>query len=604
MTITNQEIARIIEEIGEMLEIIGNEKDQFRIIAYQNAARKIELISEQIADIYDKSGFAGLLEIKGIGESIAKKIEEIIKTGKCKYHDELAKKVPSAIIKFLAIPGVGPHLAANIYKNYKVDSINKLKKAILADKSEKIFKTKTKNNILEGIDQLESISSRMLLSFAEPIAEEAVGYLKNMEEVNNADYVGSLRRMKETIGDIDLIASLSDKTENVKAKLSTKVIDQFTKLPFVIRVISAGDTKASILHRKGVQVDLEILPSDEYGSLLQHFTGSKEHNVALRTWAEKHDFSISEHGIKFIKSKVNKVIKCNTEEKVYKTLGMDWIPPELRENNGEIEAALNHKLPKLVEIKDVKGDLHLHSNWSEGEKSIAEIAKEAELYNYEYIAITDHTAGLGITHGLKENEISKYIKEINHINLKLKNKNSRLDSQARQVKSKVLTGAEVNILANGNLDISDRELSKLDIVIASIHSGFRQDKDKITARLIKAIQNPNVDIIGHPSGRLINKRPPLNLDWDLVFKEAAEHNVIMEINCHPVRLDLNDDLITMAKKYGVKFIINTDMHQFDHFKNMRYGVATARRGWLTKNDVINTYDFAKITNFIKNRNQK
>jgi len=595
MTITNQEIARIIEEIGEMLEIIGNEKDQFRIIAYQNAARKIELISEQITDIYDKSGFAGLLEIKGIGESIAKKIEEIIKTGRCKYHDELARKVPSAIIKFLAIPGVGPHLAANIYKNYKIDSISKLKKAILADKSEKIFKSKTKNNILEGIDQLEKLSDRMLLSFAEPIAEEAVGYLNNMKEVNNADYVGSLRRMKETIGDIDLIASLVNKPKSGKTNSNTKVINQFIKLPFVNKVISAGNTKATILHKKGVQVDLEILPSDEYGSLLQHFTGSKEHNVALRTWAEKHDFSISEHGIKFIKSKVNKVVKCNTEEKVYKTLGMDWITPELRENNGEIEAALDHKLPKLIEIKNIKGDLHLHSNWSEGEKSIVEIAKEAELFNYEYIAITDHTAGLGITHGLKENEISKYVKEIEKINTNIETRGSNL---------KVLTGAEVNILANGNLDISDRELSKLDIVIASIHSGFRQDKDRITARLIKAIQNPNVDIIGHPSGRLINKRPPLNLDWDLVFKEAVKHNVIMEINCHPVRLDLNDELIFMAKKYGVKFIINTDMHQFGHFKNMRYGVATARRGWLTKNDVVNTYDFAKIINFVKNRHQK
>ena len=590
MALTNKEIARIIEEIGEMLEIIGKVKDQFRIIAYQNASRKISMMSRELTDIYVEEGLSGILKVSGIGESIALKIEEIIKTGKCKYHDDLVKKVPRPILFFTKIPGVGPHIAKNIYNSYHAKTIKDLKKTLEKDKSEKFFKTKTRENILEGIKALENQSGRMLLSYAEPIAEEVINFLKNQDEVKQANSVGSLRRMKETIGDIDIVVSSGK---------PAKTIDKFTQLPFVEKIISKGGTKATILHKKGPSIDLEVLPEEEYGSLLQHFTGSKEHNVALRTWAEKHGFSISEHGIKISqRSKVKgqkynskfKIIKCENEEKVYKTLGMDWIPPELRENNGEIELAFKHQLPKLIEQKDVKGDLHIHSTWSEGDMTISEIAQYASKLGYEYIAMTDHTAGLGITHGIKEKEISKYISEIEKVNTNIKALGSKL---------KVLSGVEVNILANGNLDISDRELSKLNIVIASIHSGFRQDKEQITKRLIGVINNTNVDIIGHPSGRLLSGRQPLDIDWKKVFQAAAENKVAMEINSHPDRLDLNDELAKMAKDMGVKIVISTDAHHKEHFQNMRYGIAQARRGWLTKADVVNTLLLSKLEDWFK-----
>jgi DNA polymerase (family 10) len=589
MTTTNKNISIIIEEIGEMLEIIGNPKDQFRIIAYQNAARKIEMMGREITDIYSEDGIKGINKIPGIGESISEKIEEIIKTGKCKYYDDLMKKVPAPILSFTKIPGVGPHIAKDLYNSYHVKTINELKSSLSKDTSEKFFKAKTRENILKGIEALKNQSGRMLLSFAEPIAEEAISFLKSLKEVKQANSVGSLRRMKETIGDIDIVVS-SSKPQST--------INSFIESTFVERIISEGDTKTTIVHKKGPNVDLEVLPQDEYGSLLQHFTGSKEHNIALRTWAEKHGISLSEHGIKIQKSKFKsqkdnsklKIIKCENEEKFYNALGMDWIPPELRENNGEIEAAFKHKIPKLVELDDIKADLHIHSTWSEGEMTVFEIAKYVQELGYEYIAITDHTAGLGITHGLKENDIKKYIDEINKIDLKFKIKN---------LKFSILSGVETNILANGNLDISDQTLSKLDVVIASIHSGFRESEEKITERLLKTIQNPNVDVIGHPSGRLLGSRPSLNINWKKIFLAAKKYNVAMEINSHPQRLDLNDELCRIAKDMGVKMIINTDSHHLEHFQNMRYGVAVARRGWLTKNDVLNTLSLEEFKNRLK-----
>jgi len=661
--LSNREISKIFEEIGEMLDIIGEEKDQFRIIAYQNAARYIEMMSREVSDIYNNEGFEGLLKIKGVGSSIAEKIEEIIKTGKCQYHNELSKKVAPSILKFLTIPGVGPHLAKNLFENYKTKNIHDLKNALKKDKTGKVFKEKTRQNILEGIELLSKQTGRMLLSFAEPIAQEIVESLKKISEVKEAHPVGSLRRMKETIGDIDIIASLKINSKDKGASDKQKVIDKFIQLPFVERIIAQGDTKATIIHKKGPSVDLEILPSDEYGSLLQHFTGSKEHNVVLRTYAEKHGFSVSEHGIKQLHYKFQdarnksqiisnpQIIKCEKEEKVYKTLGMDWIPPEIRENKGEIEAALRQAqgkssgLPKLVKLKDIKGDLHLHSTWSEGEMTISEIVEYSQKLGYEYIAITDHTAGLGITHGLKEKDIDKYIEEIKSISdpmtalgtsrlssIATSNVNrfshdcaqdksvnlTVLDSEAQAkgvggLKTNIVTknvrrttnngiklfaGVEVNILVDGSLDISDRELSKLDIVIASIHSSFRQSQEQVTARLLKAIQNPNVDIIGHPSGRLLPNRQPLNLNWKKIFEAARKYNVAMEINSHPTRLDLTDDLCFMARDMGVKFIISSDMHHAEHFQNIRYGVSVARRGWCESKNILNTLDYNGIKKVI------
>ncbi len=600
---TNLEISKKLNDIGDMLEILGNSQDQFRIIAYHNAARKIELMSEELDDIFLNGGEQAIEKIPGIGASITETIIHFLKTGNSKNYQGLVKKIPKPILEFTKIPGVGPKTAVKLFDCYKSKNIKELKKAIVLDKTEKYFKIKTKENILQGIEILSRFTGRMLLSFAWPIASQIINVLKKYPQVLQAEAVGSLRRMKETVGDIDIIASLKLKIQN--SKLKNKVIDQFIQEPFVERVISHGETKATIFHKKGVQVDLEILPQVQYGSLLQHFTGSKDHNIHLRTYAEEHGFSVSEHGIKKAisyqlsansrskskaesrKLKAKGLILCKKEEDVYKTLGMQMPIPEMREDRGEIELAIKHQLPKnIVDLKDIKGDLHLHTTWSEGSQSIKEMAQACIKKGYSYCAITDHSAGLGITQGIKESDVDAYIKEI-----------QKLNSQFAD-NFKILSGVEANIMADGNLDLSDKTLQKFDYVIASIHSGFKQNKEIITKRLLKAINNPNVDCIGHPSGRLIEQRAPLDLDWPKVFEAAAKTNTIMEINSQPDRLDLNDSLILMAKKYKVKFVISTDSHHVDQLNNMLYGVVTARRGWATKKDIINALNVSNLLKYL------
>lgn len=587
----NREIAQKFSEISDMLEILDNPKDQFRVVAYHNASRNIEMLSQELDELYRRQGIKGLKSIPGIGESIADKIEELINTGKIHYHQELAHQVPAPVLLFLKIPGVGPITALKLFQSYKVKNISDLKKNIVKDKTEKYFKAKSKENILRDIEMLGKMSGRMLLSFAEPIAREIVETLKSYKEIKQADAVGSLRRMKETIGDIDVVASANIKNQksNVKSK-DHPIIERFIHEPFVGKCLSHGETKATILHKKGVQVDLELLPDDQYGSLLQHFTGSKEHNIALRTWAEKHGFSVSEHGIKKVesgKSSVKrqtsntKIIKCETEEKVYKTFGMDTPEPEIRENQGEIEAALNHKLPKIITLGNIQGDLHMHTHWSEGEETMEKMAIACKKLGYKYIAITDHTSGLGIAHGLKGEDVQEYINEARHLSKKLG--------------IKILAGAEVNIMADGSLDLSDKYLAKLDFVIASVHSGFRQEKEKMTQRIIKAITNTNVNALGHPTGRLIEKRNGIEADWEKIFQIAGKNKVAMEINAQADRLDLNDSMILLAKKYRVKFIINTDSHSISQLQNMRYGVAMARRGWCEKKDILNTLSLSQFS---------
>lgn len=574
---TNLEIAKQISDIGDMLEILNDPQDQFRIIAYHNAARKIEMMSEEIENIYKQRGRKGLQEISGIGESISQHIEEYIKTKGLKYHNELAKKVPGAILEFTKIPGIGPKGALKLYQAYGVNKINDLKKAIKKDRTEKFFKIKSKQNVLEGIEQFKGLTGRMLLSFAEPIAREVVETLKTYPEIIKADMVGSLRRMEETIGDIDVVAA---------SKNPRQTIEKYIKEPFVKHCVAHGTTKAEIIHTKGPQIDLEILPKDQYGSLLQHLTGSKEHNIALRTWAEKHGFSISEHGIKKVEIGKTMAIKCETEEKVYKILGMQMPIPEMRENRGEISLALKNKLPEdIIELKDIRADLHLHSAWSEGELTIEKMARACKDLGYDYLAITDHTSGLGITHGLRAKEFSQYADEIKQISDKLK--------------INILAGAEANIMADGSLDIPDKFLGRLDFVIGAVHGGFRQNQEQATKRLIRAMENPNIDAIGHPSGRLIERRSALNIDWEKAFEAARRTNKIMEINAQPDRLDLNDSLILLAKQYGLRFIISTDAHHIRHLDNMRYGVATARRGWLEKKDVLNTLPLAQFLKGLK-----
>jgi len=399
--------------------------------------------------------------------------------------------------------------------------------------------------------------------------------LKTLPVVEKCDAVGSLRRMKETIGDVDII---------VASKKPKEVIEFFVRLPVFKRILASGETKASAIHKHNVRVDLEILSSADYGSLLQHFTGSKQHNIHLRTWAVEKGLKISEYGV----IKKGKVYHFSEEKKFYEFLGMQYIPPELREDGGEIEAALEHRLPKLVELKDIQGDLHVHTYESDGSYSPDELARAAMKMGYKYLGISDHTRGLGVARGLDEKRFAQQIKLIENLN-----KNYR--------GFKLLTGAEVNITAGGDLDINEKTLGKLDIVIGSVHSSFNQTKEVMTRRIIKALNHPEIDILGHPSGRIIGERESYEVDWKEVFKVAAKNKVAMEVNSFPDRLDLKDILIKEAIKYGVKIVINTDSHQLEHLELMRYGVAQARRGWARKKDVVNTMSLKEILRWAKRK---
>ena len=569
---TNKEIGKIFTQIADILEL-GNEQDRFRVIAYQRAAQAIENHSEEMKTVYQKGGLKALEEVPGVGKSLAEKIEEILKTGKLKYLKDIQKKVPSSEIEFLKIPGIGPKTAVKIAEKLKAKNIKDLEKKLKTGKGDILFEPKTQANILRGINILKRSTGRMLISEALPIAEDFLGQIKKIKGVKRVDYVGSLRRMKETIGDIDIVAASSRPLE---------LIENFVKFSGVSQIISKGEAKSTVIHQSGAQIDLEIVPENEYGSLLQHFTGSKEHNVALRTFAQSKGRSLSEHGIKVGK----KQYKFSQEKGYYEFLKMAWIPPELREDRGEIEAALRHQLPDLIIINDIKGDLHVHSNWSDGFMTIEEIAQKAEILGYEYIVVSDHTVGLGIAGGLDEKELAQREKEIQ----KVQKKHPRL---------KILSSVEVNIKANGDLDIKDWMLKKLDIVTASIHTSFFQDKKTMTKRLIGAIDHKDVDIIGHPSGRIIGQREPYQVDWDSVFRAAAKNQTALEISAFPNRLDLSDILCKLAKSYGVKFAISTDSHQLKHLDLMNFGVGVARRGWLEKKDIINTRNLNDLLSWSK-----
>lgn len=567
---TNSEIAKVLEEIAKILELKG--EDRFRVTAYERAAQSVSSFGEDLKDLYEREGLKGLEEIEGAGESIGEKIEELIHTGKLKYYEDLKKTVPSSEVEFLEIPGIGPKTAIKLAKELKAKDIKELKKSLESEKGKRLFKEKSRENILRGIKILKGFEGRLLLSEALPVAEKYHQTIKAMPEVEKCDIVGSLRRMKETIGDIDIVAAAKD---------SINVIDKFTKVSTVKEIVAKGETKATVIDKTNIQVDLEILPKEEYGSLLQHFTGSKEHNVALRTFAVSKRMSVSEHGIK-IRGKLK---TFSEEEGVYKTLGMDWIPPELREDRGEIEAALKHQLPQLIELDGIRGDLHVHSNWSDGSASIEEMAEKALEIGYQYLAISDHTVGLGVAGGLSVEDFEKREKEIERV-------------RKRYPQIKILSSCEVNIRADATLDLPEELLENFDVVTASIHSSFFQKEEQMTARLIKAISYPHLDIIGHPSGRLIGQRPSYDVNWEEVFQAAAKHQTALEISAFPNRLDLKDSLVKEAKDKGVIFAINTDAHQPPHLELMKYGIAVARRGWLEKETVVNTWPYEKLKQWL------
>lgn len=572
--LTNKGFSKICEEFAELMELKGDIR--FKIIAYQKASRAINDLPKPLVEIYEEGGVKALEEIDGIGEGIAEKIEEYIKTGKIKELEKLKNNFPKSEINYLKIPGVGPSTSKILFDKFGSGSIETLSTK-LSKGGHKVFQEKTLKKILRGIEIYKNLGDRMLLSEAMEISEPIVKYIEEKCFGEKVEAVGSLRRRKETIGDIDIIATSRNKR---------KTIELFSKYSELEQIIAKGDTKLTGILKNSKQVDLEILEDKKYGSLLLHFTGSKQHNVALRSFAQKKGLSISEHGIK--NEKTGKPTLYSSEKDVYEMLDLKFIEPELREDRGEIEVALEGQLPNLVELSDIRGDLHIHSKFSDGLASVEELAKKALELKYEYIAIADHTESLGIAGGANEGKFLARRKEIEAVRKKFPN-------------LKILDSCEVNIMSDGALDMKDEFLKSFDVVTASIHSGFSQSKEQITERLISSINNPFVDIIAHPTGRILNHRPGYEADWEEIFAACKKNKVALEINSHPNRLDLVDYLIIEAKKSNLLFAINTDLHSLGEFDNIRLGVYTARRGWLEKKDIINCMSYEKLKQCLRKK---
>jgi len=572
----NQEIAAIFNEIADLLEIKG--ENPFRIRAYQRAAMNIEGHSKNMADLTRKE----LLEIPGIGKDLADKIEEYLKTGKIASYEELKKEVPAGLSELLAVPSLGPKTAKLLHEKLKIKNIAELEELAKKHKLAGLpgIKEKTEENILKGIGLLKRGKDRQPLGRVLPIASDIVEYLRKNAPVKKISMAGSLRRMKETIRDIDILITSENPHDVMKA---------FVHLPDIKEVLMHGPTKSSIMTTEGIQVDLRVVEDESFGAALAYFTGSKEHNIRLREMALKKGLKLNEYGI--FREKDNKKLGGKNEEDVYKILKLQYIQPEMREDRGEIEAAKKNALPKLLELKDLKGDLHVHTKESDGSHTTAELITAAKERGYEYIAITDHTKGLGVARGLNEERVLEEKKEIDALNKKLRG-------------FKLLMGLEVDIRSDGRMDLPDEILSKMDIVVASIHSGFRQSKEQITKRLVSAMKNPYVSVIAHPTGRLIGERDPYDVDMEHILKVAKETGTAIEINAYPLRLDLNDIHAKKAKELGVKIAISTDAHLISQFDYMSYGVSIARRGWLEKGDVWNTLKYGSLMKVLQRKKNK
>jgi len=570
----NKELAKIFYQIAEFLELEG---EKFKSQAYEKVALMLETMSQDVKEIYEKGGKEALKEIKGVGESIAEKIEEYIKTGKIKYYEDFKKKLPFNLDELTKVEGLGPKRAKFLYEKLGIKNLKDLEEAVKKHKIRGLFGfgEKTERNILQAINFLKKSTGRFLLGEILPLAREIEEKLKSLKEVKEISMAGSLRRKKETIGDVDFLVISSN---------PQKVMDFFVSLPNVIKVWGKGPARSSVRTKEGFDVDLRILPEKSYGAGLQYFTGSKEHNIFLRRIAIEKGFKLSEYGL----FKGKKMVAGKNEEDIYQALGMDWIPPEMRENQGEIEMALSHSLPKIIDLKDIKGDLHCHSDWDGGENSIEEIAQRAREMGYSFVGISDHTKFLKIEHGLDERALKKRNAFIDKLNLKFKNKGL-----------KILKSCEANILNDGRLDISDSVLKELDLVIAGIHSNFKMTKEKMTERIIRAMKNPYLNIISHPTGRILKRRDEYQIDFDKILRAAKEFKVVLEINSWPERLDLSAENIRRAKKEGVKMVINSDSHQIDQMRFIEYGVYQARRGFAEKEDIINTWPLEKMLDFLK-----
>ena len=564
----NSEAAKVFQDIADLLELKG--ENVFKIRAYQKAARAIEYYPRELEAMLAEE--EDLQSIPGVGEAIAKKAAELITTGKLGYYEDLKAEFPQGITSLLDIPGIGPKTANKLSSELGISSVDELERAIKDGRVAKLFRLgeKTADNILHQIQALRRKDQRIPIGEALPIVEEIIAALSRVPGVKNLTPAGSLRRFQETVGDIDLMGTADEPKE---------VIDAFVALPLVRQVLAQGSTKASVIVSGGLQVDLRMVEHESFGSLLQYFTGNKQHNIALREKGRKQGLKLSEYGITAVAT--GKLEKFATEEEFYRRLGLQYIPPEIRQAQGEIEKAEQEAIPKLVELSDIKGDLHTHTEWSDGHDSIEELARAAQDIGRQYVAITEHSAGRGIAHGLDVERLRKQIAEIKALNERLNG-------------IRVLTGTEVDIRADGSLDLPHEILAELDIVTAAVHSAMNQSEEKMTQRVIEAIENPDVDMIAHPTCRLIGEREPVAIDLEAVFRAAAKHNKIMEINAMPDRLDLKDTHAFRARELGVKLAIGTDAHSVAHLGLMRFGVGVARRAWCEPRHILNTLPLGRL----------
>ncbi|KKS71177.1 MAG: PHP domain protein [Candidatus Daviesbacteria bacterium GW2011_GWA2_42_7] len=574
MSFSNSNVAKMLRGVAAAYTL--KKATIFQIRAYENAADAIEHSTSEVKDLWDDNQ---LDQLSGIGPGLRGYLDELFKTGKVKHWEETKKGIPEAVFEFLDIPGVGPKTALELSK-FGVKSIkdleDKLKSGELIRKG---FSEKVAIRIGSALRrQVVGIKDgRMLLPYAFVQAEKVLEYLKKSPDVVQADALGSLRRMVATVGDLDFAVA----TKNPEG-----IVRHIVSMPGVAQVVDKGDTKATVRLGSGVQLDFLLTHPDGYGALLQHFTGSKQHNIHLRTIAQKKGFSVSEYGVKKVKGE--EIIKCEMEEELYEMLGMETPVPEIRENTGEIEAALEHKLPKLIELKDIKGDLHIHSSFpiepshDLGLDSPEDMIAEAKKMGYSYLGLSEHQPSVA-NHTPEQmvELIKRKAKLVEHINSSDRN-------------TRVINLLEIDIMPDGSISVPDEALKLLDFAIAGVHSVHRMDKDKMTVRILKALANPYVKVLTHPTGRLLNERESFEADWPRIFEFAAKNNKALEINSFPNRLDLSDSLVREAKRYGVKFVINTDSHEASQMENMRFGVAVARRGWATKEDSVNAWDFKKF----------
>jgi DNA polymerase (family 10) len=566
----NREIAAVFEEISNLMKILQDDpKWTFKAAAYDRAKRSVESYPERLEDIA-RDPNRKLTDIPGIGEDLAKKISELVETGQSRYHQEQLAKIPRSLLDLLQLQTVGPQKVRLFYKELNIRSVDELEAAAQAGRLRNLpgMSVKSEENILKAIEVFRRASGRFRLDTASETAEELTAWLREFKAVEQVTPAGSLRRGRETVGDLDLLVTGRDHAGTA---------EHFVKFPGVAAILAKGEDKVSVKLKNDLQVDVRLLDCSAYGAALQYFTGSKEHNVALRDRAKRRGWKLSEYGL----FHGDKVLASRTEEEIYAKLGLTWIPPELRENLGEIEAAEKGELPKLVELRDIRGDLQMHTTASDGRASIEEMAGAAKQLGYQYILITDHSKAVTVANGLDEKRAREHIRRIHAARKKVRG-------------IEIWAGSEVDILGDGRLDYPDELLKQFDIVLVSVHSRMTMPAEEMTTRLLRALENPFVRILGHPTGRQILKRDPFAFDLEKVFEAAQKHHVILELNGNPERLDLCDRHVKLARDRGMKIVISTDAHAPEHFTLMRYGVTTARRGWMEKSGVLNTLPPEKL----------